>query len=511
MHKSDSSRKYNEPTCRECGSTNVISSSGDEYCGDCGAVLEGVILTNSYSYEAEHTNEGTQYIRRPQHVDPNDASSVRLHNSWSQGMIRQATTQLAGVCRQLEMPSAVERRAEHLFVESSKKMMEAGRDWVFGRRMGVRVAACAYIAGLESGRPVTLVDVAGAAQTSVYAIGHEAKQALAMLGINLPLLDPLLRVEQAVNRVFGGVIKAADSGQREEIVEQISGGESRGVMARRFGSQLVDFVSGGEQRTQAIEVSGQVMAFDQLCSLSTGVNPNTLVCSAVSMSLEHLYVSAPHTEEGVLRRSQREVIFRLVALFGGAGQHTVLRHVTATQKALVEAGKTAPWLAGVKLTPGNVAVHLEGILFSYTQARSLLFAIRERRTDVPGSGEFEAVVSDVVAKLSKTPAFVRSEERRERRARILADCASEAEAGPVRRHAVSGGDVEREIEVIRRLDRAGIDREALLNLPFHTLEQLGEMSSRSAALDEKGRRRLDTETIGLDDMADDELLAYIGK
>ncbi|KAJ2553960.1 transcription factor TFIIIB subunit brf1 [Coemansia sp. RSA 1933] len=498
--------KYEEGRCKECRSTNVISSSGDEYCGDCGAVLESVILTTSYSYEAEHGNEGITYVRMPTHVNTDDPASVRLHNKWSRGMIRQATEQLTGACRQLGLPSGVEQRAKYLFVESTKRLMESGCEWVFGRRTGVRVAACVYIAGLESGRPVTLVDVAGAAQTSVYAIGHETKQTLTMLELKLPLLDPLLRVEQAVNRVFGGVLKSEADSQRTEIADQVSG-NAKG--ARTFALRLVDFVADGEQRrTQAIEVAGQVLAFDQLCSRATGTNPNTLVCSAVAMSLEHLYVCAAHTEEDMLRRSQREVIFRLVTLFNGAGQHTVLRHVTATQKALIEAGKTAPWLTGIKLTIDTVAVHLEGILFCYEQARALLFAIHEKQNPEASSLEgFEASVSGVVANLSKAPSFVRSEMRRERRARILEN------AGGSKSVSAAGGDgLQREIEVIGRLHRAGaVDREALLSMPLHTLEQLGNMCSRGAMLDEEDRRRLDSETVGLDDMDDDEALAYIGK
>ncbi|KAJ2089115.1 hypothetical protein IW138_003695 [Coemansia sp. RSA 986] len=529
--------KYNEPKCKGCGSMNIIASSGDEYCGDCGAVLESIILTTGYSYESEHTTEGTQYVRVSRRMNRDDAASVRLHNRWNQEMIRQATARLTGVCRQLGMPLGVEKRAEHLFVESSKRLMEAQCDWVFGRRTDVRVAACVYMAGLESGRPVTLVDVAGAVQTSVYAIGHETKQALALLGIRLPLLDPLLRVEQAVNRVFGGVIKATSSSeQQESIIEQISGGKAKSETSRKFASQLVEFVSSGEeQRVQVIEVSGQVMAFDQLCSRTTGISPNRLVCSAVSMSLEHLYVRAPETEEGVLKRCHREVIFRLVTLFNGAGQHTVLRHVSATQKALIEAGKIVPWLEGIKLTMDNVAVHLEGILFYYKQARSLLFAIREKQTREEGEGEgegeeegeedaqadaggskaFESAVSGVVARLSKAPSFARAEERRERRAIIMSECAYKSDTGPVKQRNASSGvaanEAQREVEVIRRLYRAGVDREALLSLPLHTLEHIGEVSSRRGALDDNGRRRLDTETVGAEDMTDDEVLAYMTK
>ncbi|KAJ2513737.1 transcription factor TFIIIB subunit brf1, partial [Coemansia sp. RSA 2049] len=511
---SKNSRCY-EPVCQECGSTNIITGLSDEYCGDCGTVIESVILTTNYSYESEKTTEGQQYVRLPKRVDANDAASVRIHNSWSQDMIRQAVIRLTGICRQLGL-QGIEKRAEFLFVESSKKMMETGAEWVFGRRSNARLAACVYIAGLESGKPVTLVDVAGAVQVSAYTIGHEAKQALAMLEIRLPLLDPLLRVEQAVNRVFGGVIKATcgNAGEKDAMVEQLSGTGSKSATLRTFALRLMEFVSDSEKhRTRVIEVSGQVMAFDQLCSRSTGVNPNTLVCSAVSMGLEHLYVSAPHTSEGMLKRSHREVIFKLVALFNGAGQHTILRHVSATQKALIEAGKIAPWLSDIKLSMDNVAVHLEGILFSYGQAHALLFAVRETRTQestidkavLSGSGNFGSAVSDVVAKISKAPSYVRSEARRERRKNILDRYVSDSEVEPAKwSGACNEDEAQRETRLIWSLYRAGIDREALLSLPLHTLEQIGNESIRSAALNQQDRQRLDTEVVGVDDMAEDE-------
>ncbi|KAJ2596057.1 hypothetical protein EV177_008012 [Coemansia sp. RSA 1804] len=310
---------------------------------------------------------------------------------------------MAGVRRQLGL-QGIEKRAEFVFVESSKKMIETGAESV---------------------------------QVSAYKIGHEAKQTLAMLEIRLPLLDPLLRVEQAVNRVFGGMIKATcgNAGEKDAMVERLSG-------------------------TGAKSATLRIMAFDQLCSRSTGVNPNTLVCSAVSMGLEHLYVSAPHTSEGMLKRSHCKVIFR----------------------------------------------------------QAFLFAVRETRTQestndkaaLSGSAKFESAASDVVAKISKAPSYVWSEAQRERRKNIPDQYVSDSEVEPAKwSGACNKDEAQRETRLIWSLYRAGIDRKALLSLPLHTLEQIGNESIGSAALNQQDRQRLDTEIVGVDDMAEDEVLAYI--
>ncbi|KAJ2510461.1 hypothetical protein H4217_007858 [Coemansia sp. RSA 1939] len=310
---------------------------------------------------------------------------------------------MAGVRRQLGL-QGIEKRAEFVFVESSKKMIETGAECVFGGRSNARLAA-------------------------------------------LPLLDPLLRVEQAVNRVFGGMIKATcgNAGEKDAMVERLSGTGAK---------------NSERHRTRVIEVLGQVMAFDQLCSRSTGVNPNTLVCSAVSMGLEHLYVSAPHTSEGMLKRSHCKVIFR----------------------------------------------------------QAFLFAVRETRTQestndkaaLSGSAKFESAASDVVAKISKAPSYVWSEAQRERRKNIPDQYVSDSEVEPAKwSGACNKDEAQRETRLIWSLYRAGIDRKALLSLPLHTLEQIGNESIGSAALNQQDRQRLDTEIVGVDDMAEDEVLAYI--
>ncbi|KAJ2743386.1 hypothetical protein H4S06_005581, partial [Coemansia sp. BCRC 34490] len=154
---------------------------------------------------------------------------------------------------------------------------------------------------------------------------------------------------------------------------------------------LMGFVSDSERhRTRVIEVLGQVMAFDQLCSRGTGVNPNTLVCSAVSMGLEHLYASAPHTSEGMLKRSRRKVIFRQAFLF-------------------------AVWKTRTQESTNDKAA-------------------------LSGSGNFESAAPDVVAKISKAPLYARSEAQRERRRNILDRYVSDSEVEPAKWSGACGED-----------------------------------------------------------------------
>ncbi|KAJ1872613.1 hypothetical protein LPJ71_011822, partial [Coemansia sp. S17] len=140
--------------------------------------------------------------------------------------------------------------------------------------------------------------------------------------MQLPLADPLLRIERAVNRVFGCALKSrTDTEGRQSTVSHIAG---TAKAAQGFPDLLLGFLANNEAlRPKLIEVAGQVLAFEQLCSRHAGFNPGTLVCSAVAMGIEHLFVVAPDTEAGSLRRCQQEVICRLVALLNGSGQRTI--------------------------------------------------------------------------------------------------------------------------------------------------------------------------------------------
>ncbi|PIA13023.1 hypothetical protein COEREDRAFT_11883 [Coemansia reversa NRRL 1564] len=501
--------------CNDCGSMSLIQSGGDEYCGDCGAVVDSVILTSDYSYEARE--EQNNYIRFKQHIDESDPGDVRFHNAWNQSMIKEAHVMIGGICTNLGQNGIVDR-TRVIFDKSVKGLMKAKAKVVFGRNTVIRISACIYIAAQEDNRVVNLVDIARATHTSVFIIGREVKRTLRSLNMRFFESDPLLRAESSANRVFGFVLKTRDDTEmRKHTLDCISVSAKIG---RLFPAQLLDFLSVREHlRPKLVEMTGLIMEFCRSCLLHTGMNPNTLACTAVAMGIEHIYVSCEDTDECALKRNQREVIFKFVSLSNGASHHTISRHVSATQKALIEASKTVPWLSGMKLTADSVSLHTADIVFCYGQARSWLFSLNPEtpNDDVPAvvststkvkSNMAEDTISgipDLISKLSKAPSFARAETQREHRIKLLDKCNKNLLENS---RDSNKGDDDRETVVIRKLQKLGVNRDTLLTMPIHTLEQIFSATARSRNLDGNAET-LDLPTVGPEDMSEDEVRLYL--
>ncbi|KAJ2038989.1 transcription factor TFIIIB subunit brf1 [Coemansia sp. RSA 922] len=483
------------PFCPECESTEIHSGGGEEYCGDCGAVVNSIILTTNHSYDSER-NFGGNYIRFLPCRDSSDPATERFHKRWSQDMVKHARKSIGNVCNTLGSGGLAER-AERIFVDSSKRLMDPSlkvKAGVFGRNGEVRAAASVYIAALEASKALSLVDMAAATRLSAYSIGNVAKSVVSLLNMQLPLADPLLRIERAVNRVFGCALKSrTDTEGRQSTVSHIAG---TAKAAQGFPDLLLGFLANNEAlRPKLIEVAGQVLAFEQFCSRHAGFNPGTLVCSAVAMGIEHLFVVAPDTEAGSLRRCQQEVICRLVALLNGSGQRTIVRHVATLQQDLVKASTATPWLAQAKITTDTAAVYLVEILFCYENTRAWLFASRPETPAVAS----ESAIRQLVADLDSSPSFARAQISRERRRAILAAELDSATGEPSNTEAAA----------INRLHRLGVDRDELLTLPLHTLEDIAPAVERSRVMEADHRLRLDSPTVGPEDMPDEELSEYL--
>ncbi|KAJ2865775.1 hypothetical protein GGH94_001985 [Coemansia aciculifera] len=483
------------PLCPECASTEIHSGEGEEYCGDCGAVVNSIILTTNHSYDSER-HFGGNYIRFLPYKDGSDPATERFRKRWSQDMVKLAHRSIGNVCSMLGL-SGLAERAERIFVDCTKRLMDPSlkvKAGVFGRNGEVRAAASVYIAALEASKALSLVDVAATTRLSVYSIGNVAKSVLSLLNMQLPLADPLLRIERAVNRVFGCALKSrVDAEERQSTVSHIAG---TAKAAQGFPDLLLGFLADNEAlRPKLIEVAGQVLAFEQLCSRHAGFNPGTLVCSAVAMGIEHLFVVAPDTEAGSLRRCQQEIICRLVALLSGSGQRTIVRHVATLQQELVKASKATPWLAQAKISTDTVAVYLIEILFCYEKTRAWLFALRP---EVPAVAS-EAATRQLVADLDSSPSFTRAQISRERRRAILA-----AESD-----STTGELTNTEAVVIKRLHHLGVDHNALLTLPLHTLEDIAPAIERSLVMQDEHRLRLDLPNVGPEDMPDEEVSEYL--
>ncbi|KAJ2415461.1 hypothetical protein GGI10_001684 [Coemansia sp. RSA 2530] len=483
------------PVCPECASSEIHNGGGEEYCGDCGAVVNSIILTTSHSYESERHSEGT-YVRYAPCRDNSDPATLRFHKRWSHDMVKLAHKSIANMSSRLGLGVLAER-AERIFDDCTKRLMDPGlqvKAGVFGRNGEVRAAACVYLAALEASKSLSLVDIAAAACLSVYAIGSVAKSVLDLLNMKVPLADPLLRIERAVNRVFGCALKSCtDAREWQSTVAHISG---TAKAAQGFPRLLLAFLADNEAlRPKLIEVAGQVLAFEQQSSRHSGFNPGTLVSSAVAMGIEHLFIAAPDTEAGSLRRCQLEVICRLVALLNGSGQRTIIRHVASLQQELVKASKATPWLAQAAITTDTVATYLVEILFCYEKTRAWLFALHPETPADPSGAD----VCQLVAELDSSPSFLRAQCSRERRRTILA---TNSESTPT-------ALANTEASTIKRLHRLGVDCDALLTLPLHTLEDIASSVKRSRALSADHRLRLDTPDVGPEDMSEEEMREYL--
>ncbi|KAJ2779122.1 hypothetical protein H4R18_004187 [Coemansia javaensis] len=473
--------------CAECGCAELVRDGGDEYCSECGAVAESVLLTADYSHAAEgemHRN----YVPRQARADRAAPGEARARKRWNAEMAAEARAAVDGVCAAVGQPGLAER-ARRILDGRVRALMAAGARVVFGAWTAVRACACVYVAAREAGRALTLVDVARASRISVFAVGREAKRTLAALALDLPAPDPLLRAEAAANRLFGAAHAAAASpARRAELAAALAAGAPRA--AQRFPDELLALLAAHtELRPRLAEATAALLAFDRGCARDTGVNPNTLVCAALALGVEHLYAASEHTPARALRPGQRGVVLRLAALGTGAGVRTAAAHADGTRRALVRAAAAVPWLAAARVTRDSVAAHALDIAFCHAQAQAWLFSLP------PAARPAEAPRH--AASLPSAPAFARAERLRARRAKML-------DAPPAA--AAASGD---EAAVVARLHRLGVGRDALLALPLPALQQLLPAAERSHRLTDAARARLDRPVLCAEDMSDAELAEYI--
>ncbi|KAJ2290023.1 transcription factor TFIIIB subunit brf1 [Coemansia sp. RSA 355] len=482
-------------TCKECGSLDLIHDPGNTYCGDCGTVVDELNLTFDHTYDPERIGHST-YIRHQRLRNNQEKSSVeRFGNSWSRERTAQGHTLISAITGQLQQPGICER-AQRIFDDYIVGRMAEHCVRAFGSFVTERASACVYVAALEASRQVNLVDLARVARRSVFAIGREAKRVVRVLGLRTEPLDPVLRAETTVNRVFGYVHKAqADTVFKAQVMELIAGTTQN---ARCVPERLIEYLSDASTRPKLIALTARLVEFSRSCALSAGVSANTLTCAAIAIAIEHYMASCPDNTK-VLRRSQRVCIYKLAALPNGTSQQSVARHVSQVHRALVEASKTVPWLSDIKKNVDAVVDHVEDVLFCYQQAQAWVFSTQTECDDAEQSATSQ--VTKVVSELSKAPAFVRAETTRQRRQLIIDKCTGTQTDGDRSQNAD-----ERETVVVRKLLEVGMDTHALLTLPTHTLEAILPAATRRHNSEYKG---LDNSVVGPQDMSDEEIRMYL--
>ncbi|KAJ1835206.1 hypothetical protein LPJ63_001331 [Coemansia sp. RSA 2711] len=498
------------PTCADCGSIDLIQDIGDKYCGACGTVVnELVIFANPeddpYCMNSMNYVPHKRYNRRT-----TDKNHAPFHTRWSRMQTTTAHRHIEMLADQLNLFGLAER-AQRIFNDYIKKRVRNGVSRPFGSALAECSSACIYIAAHEQNRQLKLIDLAQVVRCSVFVIGRIAKAMLRVLGIHMPPLDPLLRAEAAVNRLFGYLQKIKDDDDfYSDVITLLPG---RAKSSQGFPQQLLSFMLGSEfMRARLLTITGLTMEFFRACALSMGANPSVLVCSAIALGVEYMFAAAESTPDLKLSRRHREVIYKLVVLPNGISHHTITKHSTDTHKSLVEASKTVPWLKESTVTTSVAILHLEDILMCYQHLQEWLFSLQLQSQD---DGEDVVIdhaakvrLSSVVSNLSKPPAYARAEKRRKRRLEIIKNC--EAAAADSGSEGIEEQDTSSESRweraLVQRLLAVGADRNALVSLPLHSLEKLLPAVARSrnpVTVD------LDAPSVGPQDMPDTELYEYV--
>ncbi|KAJ2719913.1 hypothetical protein GGI07_004928 [Coemansia sp. Benny D115] len=474
------------------------SASGEEYCGDCGAVVTELSLTADYSFEASAYANSNHIRHDTLGVAGDTPGARRLQKRRNQDMLRQAHEQIEALCQRLHQ-SGLTQRAQRIFTDAIIKLVaqpDRGKA-LFGKHTKGRVAAVVYVAAVESGQSVALASVAEAMQLDVFSVGSAAKEVIGLLGMHLQLADPLLWVERAIDRLLAyGTLQGQQGSDYEDVLECIAGTEQA---ARDMPRLLLGYLaSASSERAGFKRIAGQTVDFCRFGDRHMGMNPASVTGTAVALALEHLLLRSGCTRSTQLKRCQRRVVVRLVALATNAGWNTLMKHVGDMQKSLVRAAQTVPWLRDTRVTQDSSIAHLGDILFCCEQARACLFTTQDETDDARrGSppvavGGVPALALDHIA--GDAPAYARVQTRRAKRQKML-----------------ESQDPSDEARAIRRLCELGVDAGALLSLPMHTLVDVGAATARKHTLDQDKtmRARLDSTTIGADDMDEAELEAYI--
>ncbi|KAJ2847318.1 hypothetical protein IWW36_003912 [Coemansia brasiliensis] len=504
----------------------MLHSVGDTYCGSCGTILDEPELQANYHYEPNFQMHGNYFSHSA------ESPSSRFNNQWSRERLREAHSLISSYTSRLELQDITER-AQRIFDDYIHKRMEEKCVWAFGSILEVRAGACVFVAAQAAGRQLFLVQISRLIGCNVFVIGREVKQIIRMLDTLKGLLaevdkiDPTLQAETTVNRVFGYVNKTKQDSKFSDDVLQLTMGVGKTV--RAFPRQLLDFMQHNESlRPRMVATTALEMEFFRQCGLSTGINLNTQLCTAVSLAIEYYY-KVDSAESCTLRRGHRDVIYKLVALPNGTSPITTARFAARVHKKLLEAGKTVPWLTK-DVSIDTATGHLEDILFCCQQAQAWMFGVGRLQQlkyrvspSASDNGDLADVrlhIPNVVSALSTAPAFAQAELLRQRREAILDRVdqdliAIEESDGTTSldttNNAKSKANAELEIEkretrVLKRLQRLNvIDRNALLSLPLHTLESILE----AASIPRKDGLELDTPTVGPKDMTNEELSAYL--
>ncbi|KAJ2635669.1 hypothetical protein GGF40_003465 [Coemansia sp. RSA 1286] len=485
----------NQPACPDCGSTNLVDNGSSEYCSNCGRVTDNTEYASTQLSYAQTEYTGN-FISYNNHVYNRDVMGDRLHTRWNQKKLYNAHKQIFTLCQQMQQPGYVDR-AKRVFSDYIAETMKnsAANTNVFDQNTEVRVAASVYIAGVEDSRGLALVDVATVARKNLFEVGAAVKQMASTLHLLLPLSDPQMQVTKLVDQLLASGTRCMDNTEEhDQNADLICVPQKK---AQKIPHLLLEFLGnqGHMERAKLIRMAGRIVEFCRVGDSHTGMGPATVAGAAVALALEHVLIRKEVVE--VLGSGGRQVVVRLVALMAKAGPRVVQRYLMLTIERLCLIAERVPWLRDISVSADIVGMHLPDILFFHDSSRGWLFGSEPEESTDPRAethNQQEAVLIEPVD--FDAPSFARAEDRRTRRQKILC---SENNASENRSEA----------SVVKQLWLMGVEKEALLNLPLHTLSDLQSVVERQRGLTDDDKQRLDSETITANDMPDEEALAYL--
>jgi transcription initiation factor TFIIB len=267
---------YNQNTCNECGSTNVIdeASRGELTCGDCGLVLETSRISfekewRSYNESDEQSKSRVGDPETPLVADKFVSSGLNFNRDASGKLInpqkrwefyrlanldrrrnceirnlRVALRELQRLTSQLGLGESISQLASIIY----RKCLKA--NLIRGRSINVIIAASLYIACRKDGVPVTLKDIQERANSSPKELSRAIRVLITELNIR-----PQNSAPNALLQKLGTILKVTMVTQNEALkiiskAKEASITVGKNPMSVAAAALYIAGVRTGERRTQ---------------------------------------------------------------------------------------------------------------------------------------------------------------------------------------------------------------------------------------------------------------------
>jgi hypothetical protein len=265
-------------------------------------------------------------------------------------------------------PAAAERAARHL----EALVPAAGGAW----RRDLLAAAAAYAAVREAGLPLTLLDVAGAAQADVHQLGKHYRAALGVLGLAPPPAAPAALLDRALDALLppgGGAGGSAGGGGDAAAQQQQRRARVRADAADALAWMEAELV--GRPYPQAAAGAALALALDAAGAPGAGARA-ARVAAAVAVHVDTL--------ERKLAQARRRLL-ELAPLLPYGGAALTSRTVGAHAPTLFRLARVLRGGGGGG-APATEGVRVPAVVVSRGCRKRVRFDEAERRAAEQGGG-----------------------------------------------------------------------------------------------------------------------------